>query len=43
MVAETCESEAALDARCRAFRDRLIATDDWREVLVVSHWGSSEA
>ena len=33
------ESEAALDARCRAFRDRQIVTDDWREILVISHWG----
>tara|TARA_Y100001934_G_scaffold283505_1_gene403810 strand:- start:945 stop:1514 length:570 start_codon:yes stop_codon:yes gene_type:complete len=33
------ESEAALDARCRAFRDRQIATDDWQKILVISHWG----
>lgn len=33
------ESEEALDARCLAFRGRQTATDDWREILVVSHWG----
>ena len=33
------ETEAALNARCLAFRDRQIAADDRREILVISHWG----
>jgi glucosyl-3-phosphoglycerate phosphatase len=33
------ESEAALGARCLAFRARMAALDDWPEVAVVSHWG----
>lgn len=33
------ESEEALDIRCRAFRQNQTKTNDWQEVLVVSHWG----
>ncbi len=33
------ESEAELMARCERFRHQALAFDDWREVLVVTHWG----
>lgn len=33
------ESEHALLARCRAFRRAVAGLEDWRHVLVVSHWG----
>ncbi len=32
------ESEASLDQRCRAFRDR-ISGDSWPGTLVITHWG----
>jgi len=33
------ESEAALDLRCRAYRQSLSVNGDWRGTLVVTHWG----
>ena len=33
------ESELELFARCTAFRGLAAAIEDWRHVLVVSHWG----
>lgn len=33
------ESEGALEARCRHFRQRLCDGGDWRGTLVVTHWG----
>ncbi len=37
------ESEAALNARVARFRQRAAARADWRETLVVCHWGSIRA
>ncbi len=33
------ETEEDVKARCQAFHSRMAETHDWREVLVVSHWG----
>lgn len=33
------ESEASLDQRCQQFREQQATLDNWRETLVVSHWG----
>jgi len=33
------ETEAQLMARCGRFRAAMRAVEDWRHVLVVSHWG----
>ncbi len=33
------ESEAALMARCEAFRREMAARGDWSRVVVVTHWG----
>ncbi len=33
------ESEDAFAHRCRRFRERVAALEDWGEVLVVTHWG----
>lgn len=33
------ESETALDARSRLFRDAMAAQDNWHGTLVVTHWG----
>ncbi len=33
------ESEAALAARARAFRQAMAAAPDWPEVAVITHWG----
>lgn len=37
------ESEAALNRRIARFRERAAARADWRETLVVCHWGSIRA
>lgn len=36
------ESEQAMRVRCRGFRERMAQTDDWRVVLVVSHYAFIE-
>ena len=36
---EAGESEDELDARCRAFADRLDSATGWGETVYVSHWG----
>lgn len=36
---EPVESEEELLVRCTSFRRSMAATEDWREVVVVSHWG----
>ncbi len=36
---EPDETEAELAVRCQAFRDDMAQKEDWRYVLVVSHWG----
>ena len=33
------ESEAEINARCDQFRSIMATADDWRHVLVVTHWG----
>ena len=33
------ETEAEINARCAEFRSMMAALDDWRHVLVVTHWG----
>ncbi|RMD60722.1 MAG: histidine phosphatase family protein [Alphaproteobacteria bacterium] len=33
------ETEAELHQRCRTFRARMAARDDWAGTVVVSHWG----
>ena len=33
------ETEAQVDARSAQFRDLMAELDDWRHVLVVTHWG----
>jgi len=33
------ESEEALAARCRSFREAQLSGNDWDGLLVVSHWG----
>jgi broad specificity phosphatase PhoE len=35
---EAEESEAELMVRCRRFRNQALELEDWREVLVVTHW-----
>lgn len=32
------ESEEALQERCKGFRGKAVASADWRETLVVTHW-----
>ncbi|SMF08929.1 Broad specificity phosphatase PhoE [Tistlia consotensis] len=32
------EPESEMLLRCRSFRERIAAREDWRETLVVSHW-----
>ena len=36
---ETEETEAALNRRCRQFHADAATLEDWRHLLVVSHWG----
>ena len=36
---EAEESEATLAERCEDFRRAMAALDDWRHVVVVTHWG----
>lgn len=36
---EPVESEDALDARCRRFREAVAEAGDWNGVLVITHWG----
>lgn len=33
------ETETELSARCRHYRDQRVTGDDWRHLLVVTHWG----
>lgn len=33
------ETEDQLNVRCRRFHERMLEVEDWRHVLVVSHWG----
>ena len=33
------ETEDQLNARCQRFQDDMAGVEDWRHVLVVSHWG----
>lgn len=36
---EPDESEEQLSERCRKFRASMVQAEDWRHVLVVTHWG----
>jgi broad specificity phosphatase PhoE len=33
------ESEQSLDQRCQTFRHQMVATGDWTNTLVITHWG----
>lgn len=36
---DIAESEIDLIGRCAAFRARMAARDDWRQIAIVTHWG----